>query len=308
MFDRGFLLTMQAIRRQLAAMPHDLYLIRLVHSRTHRALTGKRLWTADQLLTPATIGFLRARNREGFDVYMHPDAWDQNAGFVLVDLDRADRSVLDRMRRNGHHPCLVLQTSPGHLQAWIQVAIAALQPCIATAVARQLARDYGGDPGSADWRHMGRLAGFTNQKPIRRNHRGDAPWVKIVHAQAGLAPNADALVKSAWHLGRPDGLSAATAQPSRWRRLPSLEARGAAALYHHCLKRWRITERFGPPDWSVVDLWVARHLLSQGVPASQVQLILQIGSPQFPRRHGNPDDYLRRTVARAAFPPTGGPV
>lgn len=303
MFDRGFLLTMQAIRRQLAAMPHDLYLIRLVHSRTHRALTGKRLWTADQLLTPATIGFLRARNREGFDVYLHPDAWDQNAGFILVDLDRADRSVLDRMRRNGHHPCLVLQTSPGHLQAWIQVAIAALEPCIATAIARQLARDYGGDPGSADWRHLGRLAGFTNQKPLRRNHRGDAPWVKIVHAQAGLAPHADALVKSALR-----GLSAATAQPGRGPRLPSIDARGAAALYHDCLKQWRITERFGPPDWSIVDLWVARHLLSQGVPPSQVQLILQIGSPQFPRRHGNPDDYLRRTVARAAFPPTGGPV
>ncbi|MBV8902221.1 MAG: hypothetical protein JOZ22_01175, partial [Acidobacteriia bacterium] len=233
----------------------------------------------------------------------HPDSWDQNAGFILVDLDRATRSVLDRMRRNGHHPCLVLQTSPGRLQAWIQVAIAALEPCIATAVARQLARDYGGDPGSADWRHMGRLAGFTNQKPIRRNHCGDAPWVKIVHAQAGLAPNADALVKSALH-----GLSAATVQPGRWRSLPSIDARGAAALYHDCLKRWRITERFGPPDWSVVDLWVARHLLSQGVPASQVQLILQIGSPQFPRRHGNPDDYLRRTVTRAAFPPTGGPV
>jgi hypothetical protein len=303
MFDRGFLLTMRAIRRQLAAMPHDLYLIRLVHNRTHRAFPGKRLWTADQLLTPATIGFLRARNCEGFDVYMHPDAWDQNAGFILVDLDRTDRSVLDRMRRNGHHPCLVLQTSPGHLQAWIQVAIAALEPCIATAVARQLARTYGGDPGSADWRHMGRLAGFTNQKPIRRNRGGDAPWVKIVHSQAGLAPNADALVKSALH-----GLSAATVQPGRWRSLPSIDARGAAALYHACLKRWRITERFGPPDWSVVDLWVARHLLSQGVPASQVQLILQIGSPQFPRRHGNPDDYLRRTVARAAFPPAGGPV
>jgi hypothetical protein len=308
MFDRGFLLTMQAIRRQLAAMPHDLYLIRLVHSRSHRALTGKRLWTADQLLTPATIRFLRARNCEGFDVYMHPDGWDQNAGFILVDLDRADRSVLDLMRRNGHPPCLVLQTSPGHLQAWIQVAIAALEPCIATAVARQLARDYGGDPSSADWRHMGRLAGFTNQKPIRRNHRGDAPWVKIVHAQAGLAPNADALVKSALPLGRPDGLSPATSQPGRGRGWPSIDARGAAALYHDGLKRWRITERFGPPDWSIVDLWVARHLLSQGVPPSRVQLILQIGSPQFPRRHGNPDDYLRRTVARAAFPPTGGPV
>jgi hypothetical protein len=34
MLDRGLYLTMQAIRRQLAAMPHDLYLVRLIHCQT----------------------------------------------------------------------------------------------------------------------------------------------------------------------------------------------------------------------------------------------------------------------------------
>ena len=94
-------------------------------------------------------------------------------------------------------PCLVLQTSPGHLQAWIHVCASSLEPFIATAIARQLARLYGGDPASADWRHLGRLAGFTNQKPARRDLSRLAPWVKIVHARAGLAPQASALVESA---------------------------------------------------------------------------------------------------------------
>src|SRR5215469_1489866 len=71
MFDRGFLLTMQAIRRQLAAMPHDLYLIRLIHQATKRPFPGERLWTASQLMSPATIRFLRGRDREGCDVYIH---------------------------------------------------------------------------------------------------------------------------------------------------------------------------------------------------------------------------------------------
>src|SRR5712691_10662705 len=35
--------------------------------------------------------------------------------------------------------------------------------------------------------------------------------------------------------------------------------------------------------------------------AAQVEAILRLGSPGFPRRHCDPDDYLRRTLARAAL-------
>ena len=115
-------LTMQAIRRQLAALPHDLYLLRLIHNQTRRPLPGQRLWTPAELLSPAHVRFLRIRNREGFDVYILPYNFDQNAGYILLDLDGADASVLHRMRHHGHYPCLVLQTSPGHLQAWIHVS------------------------------------------------------------------------------------------------------------------------------------------------------------------------------------------
>jgi hypothetical protein len=307
MIDRGLMLTTQAIRRQLAAMPHDLYLIRLIQNRTHQALPGKRLWTATQLFTQATIGFLRARNREGYDIYIRPDAWDQNAGYILVDLDRADANVLHRMRRTGHQPCLVLQTSPGHLQAWVQVTVSGLEPCIATAVARLLAREYGGDVASADWRHMGRLAGFTNQKPALRTDCG-APWVKVVFAGAGTASNADALVKAAMNLWRPSWLPTDARHPNRPDGLSSTTPGEAAAIYRDCLNQWRIAERFAPTDWSIVDLWVARHLLSQGVQPAEVEDILQLGSPQFPRRHGNANDYLRRTVGRATFPLKWAPV
>jgi hypothetical protein len=288
-------------------MPHDLYLIRLIHNRTRQALPGKRLWTAAQLLSPATIGFLRAHNRDGYDVYIRPDAWDQNAGYILVDLDRADVNVLHRMRLSGHQPCLVLQTSPGHLQAWVRVALSGLEPCIATAVARLLAREYGGDPASADWRHMGRLCGFTNQKPAVRSGSG-APWVKIVFARAGVASNADTMVKAAMNLWRPPWLSARAVHASRPDGLTSMTAAEAAAIYRDCSNRWHIAERFCPPDWSIVDLWVARQLFSQGTPAAEVETVLRLGSPQFPRRHGNANDYLRRTLVRAAFPPRWAPV
>ena len=47
------------------------------------------------------------------------------------------------------------------------------------------------------------------------------------------------------------------------------------------------------------DYRVARHLLRQRWTPAQVREILGLASPHFPRRHANPDDYLRRTVARA---------
>jgi hypothetical protein len=293
---RGLLLTLQVIRRQLAAMPHDLYLVRLIHNRTRRPFPGERLWSATQLLHPATVSFLRIRNREGCDVYIHPYADGQNAGYILLDLDHAAAGVLHRMRDNGHEPCVVLATSPGHLQAWIHVSTLPLEPSLATAVARQLARDYGGDPASADWRHLGRLAGFTNQKPARRMGCGYAPWVKILHAQPALASNANALLESARNLCRPAGRSLPNLQPA------SIGTAQASTIYHHYVRLWRIIQRFPQPDWSIVDLWVARHLLSRGVPPAAVEDIVRMGSPLFPRQHGDPDDYLSRTLARAAFP------
>lgn len=307
MLDRGFFLTWQAIRRQLAAMPHPLYLIRLIHHATRRAFPGERLWTAAQLTSAATIGFLRLRNREGCDVYIHPYAEDRNAGYILLDLDAANPTVVETMRSHGLEPCVVVQTSPGHLQAWLHVSRCPLEPALATAVAKQVARTYGADLASADWRHLGRLAGFTNQKPGRRTPSGYPPWVTVLHARAGLAPSAEHLLQSATTSLTPVPRALApidrncSQDPDDAVTPTPITQREAIQIYHHCMQRWRITERFPQPDWSVVDLWVARELLSQGTLPAQVRAILQLGSPQFPRRHGNPQDYLRRTLTRAAF-------
>lgn len=314
MDDRGFFLTRQAVQRQLTAMPCEVYLIRLIHRQTRRPFPGERLWSAAQLASAATIRFLRVRNGEGCDVYVLPYTSNRNAGYILVDLDGADLTMVDHMRARGHDPCVVLQTSPGHLQAWVHLSTSPLEPLVASAAGKQLARLYGGDVASTDWRHLGRLAGFTNQKPERRTSGGYAPWVRVVHTHVGLAPQAYTLLQSmrALTAGMPPTWQTAqetdTALQSRlcahFQPLApaSVTAAEAHATYLGCLERWHIRERFPQPDWSIVDLWVARHLLSQGASATRVQDILRLASPQFPRRHGDPQDYLRRTVTRAAFP------
>src|SRR5260370_8077166 len=45
-------------------------------------------------------------------------------------------------------------------------------------VAKERARRLGGDASTADWRHFGRLAGFTNQKAERLLQTGQAPRLR----------------------------------------------------------------------------------------------------------------------------------
>ena len=308
MKDHGFFLTLLAVRRQLAAMPNDLYLVRLIHHQTRQAFPGERLWTAEQLATAATIRFLRVRNREGCDVYVQPYAGHQNAGYILVDLDYARPTTIATMRAHGHDPCVVLQTSPGHLQAWIRLSTAPLEPALASAAGKLLAAAYSGDPASTVWRHLGRLAGFTNQKPARRKPGGHAPWVKVVSAQTGIAPQAEALLHSAHDLASPPPARTCRSTAT-FDSVPStIAALAATEIYQACMERWHIHQRFPQPDWSIVDWWIARHLLRQRWAPAQVREILRLASPHFPRRHGDPDDYLHRTVARAAFPSSPRPV
>ena len=310
MFDRGLFLSSHAIRRQLAAMPQDLYLVRLIHHATRRAFPGERLWTAAQLGQLSTVQFLRIRNREGCDVYIQPYAENRNAGYILLDLDRGNATTLERMHGNGHQPCVVLQTSPGHLQVWIQVSAVCLEPATASAIARQLALTYGGDLASADWRHLGRLAGFTNQKPLRRQSNGYAPWVRLLYAQLGLARNGASLVQAAEEpIGSlPSPFAFITATGSHDCELgssPSSTLSAARDIYQAWLQRLRIPQRFPHPDWSIADKWIAKELLRRGTPVAIVAELLRCGSPGFPRHHADPENYLHRTVERALGELTG---
>lgn len=303
--DRGFFLTWHAVRRQLAAMPNDFYFVSMIHRLTRKPCPGERIWDAGLLMRGSVVRFLRARNLQGHDIYLLPYAEHGNAGYILLDLDHATPEVLPLMRSNGHEPCVMLQTSPGHLQAWIRVSTTPLEPAVATSVSKQLAHTYGGDLASTGWRHLGRLAGFTNQKPARCTPLGSAPWVRVIEAHPILASAAQDLLYSAmqflaqhcpaaplqktdpdWHLGEKG----------------TMTAQGAVRIYRTWMKRWRIQERFPQMDWSIVDLWLARKLLAMHISPTQVEAILRLGSPNFPRHHGDPMDYLRRTLARAALP------
>src|SRR5207247_1014011 len=178
---------------------------------------------------------------------------------------RAPPAGIATLPAQAHDPFVVLQTRPGHLQAWIRLSASPLEPALATGAGKLLALAYGGDCASTDWRHLGRLAGFTNQKPARRTAAGYAPWVKVIGAKLGLAPRAEALLRSATALVSPDRAQDSGPHSTFQDSAPiRIVAPLATEIYRACMNRWRILQRFPQPDWSIVDLWVARHLLSQG--------------------------------------------
>lgn len=300
--DRGLWVSCTVLRGQITALPWPLYELRLIHSGSRQPYPGVRRWTASQILDPTTVRFLRIRNREGYDVYFRPDAGKDNAGYILLDLDRPAPGILTRLRAQGHEPSVLVETSPARLQAWIRVSREPLPPSWATHISRSLAQTYGADLASADWRHVGRLAGFANRKPQRRLSNGWPPWVRLIYARGCLAGGGAACL--AWAAQLP---ACAPTESRPAKRLAcslvsptALDATALRALYQACLNRLHILERYPSPDWSIADKWVARELLQTGTPTTTVAAVLCQGSPGFPRRHADPEDYLRRTICCAA--------
>jgi RepB DNA-primase from phage plasmid len=77
-------------------------------------------------------------------------------------------------------------------------------------------------PGSADWRHFGRLAGFTNRKQKHQQPDGFFPFVKLLEASGEVYPQAKAFVPKSGKLSMsPSGLQAAS-QLEHGRDVPTI--------------------------------------------------------------------------------------
>jgi hypothetical protein len=122
-----------------------------------------RQWTAAEACDPKRVAYLAAMNSQGYDIYVRPDrAQGDNKGLVL--LDDLDAGKVARLTADGFEPSVVVETSPGNLQAWVRVSADPLTAEEGTAIAKALTERYGADPGAADWCHFGRLAPFANRK------------------------------------------------------------------------------------------------------------------------------------------------
>jgi hypothetical protein len=126
------------------------------------------------------IKWLRHENGKGAHIYIRPAG---THGVTLIDDLTADG--IERLKADGFEPAVVVETSPNNFQAWLNHG-QILEAPMSTRVAKELAERFGGDPSSADWRHFGRLAGFTNPKPERRLPSGMRPFARLRSAKGGV--------------------------------------------------------------------------------------------------------------------------
>lgn len=169
--------TDEAVQLQAAAMHSEVFEIGLFDPNSRRQMLP-RVWDRNTLLR--SISWLRLKNGRGRNIYIRPSGEHR---VTLID-DIGWRTV-GRLKEEGFEPAVTVETSPGNFQAWLDHG-EVLPRELSTFVARILARRFLGDPASADWRHYGRLAGFTNRKEKYRRANGLYPFV-LLHEASGRA-------------------------------------------------------------------------------------------------------------------------
>src|SRR6266700_2414414 len=166
--------TDQDVQLQAAAMHSEVFEIGLFDPNSHRQMLP-RVWDRNTLLR--STSWLRLKNGRGRNIYVRPSGEHR-----LTLLDDIGWRTVGRLKEEGFEPAVIVETSPGNFQAWLNHG-EVLPKEFSTFVARVLARRFLGDPASADWRHYGRLAGFTNRKEKYRDAAtGLHPYVRLVHA------------------------------------------------------------------------------------------------------------------------------
>lgn len=282
--------TARAVATQIAAMGCASYEIGVLEASPGKMLL--RTWTVAEL--GHGLPWLRRMNARGRDIYLRPAG---SVGLILLD-DLTPRAIL-RLKSDGLAPAVIVETSPGNSQAWLRVSQQPVAPEQATMAAKILSERYGGDPASAEWRHFGRLAGFTNRKPKHRQQSGMQPFVLVREATGATAERGTQLLEEA--AARLQAIAAAQAAA---RPAPSVspavgELLAPSAAYAAAAER--IVARYPTVDLSRLDWMVCRDLASASlaVDAAYLEQALRQGSPHLAeRKAGHVDDYVARTAAK----------
>jgi hypothetical protein len=254
-----------------------------------------RTWTAEDTLK--AVPWLKRENAKGADLYVRP-AGAQNQGLVL--LDDLTQGQLTQLQHDGLAPAAVVETSPYNFQAWVRLSEQPLAPLVATAAAKRLAQTYGADPNSADWRHFGRLAGFTNRKPEHTTENGLNPYV-LAHAAGGRpAVNGPHVVAEATEQVRQADLKADLNHRLEALKTPLEGVQRGDPIGEYRVGLKKLLERHGDGlDYSRADWTLCKALACRGYSDQDLTRALTEASPELPsRKLGHERDYVERTVAK----------
>jgi hypothetical protein len=279
--------TSEAVRRQVAAMGCDVFEVGLFKpdAQGGAPVMLPRTWDTDALIR--SIGWLRRENRDGRNIYVRPSG-EHNLSLV----DDLTKDAVAAMKRSGFTPAIVVETSAGNYQAWLKHP-EQLDKGLSTATARALAEKFGGDRGAADWRHFGRLAGFTNRKQKYQDvMTGLYPFVRLIEAAARVYEEAPRFLA-----GVKQRLEEFRREQQRLRNRLSTEKRfDRAAL--KSIEAFRCNPRYGG-DGTRIDLAYAVYAISHGVSEAEVSTAIRSRDLSHKGGQKRQDDYVDRTVRKA---------
>lgn len=259
-----------------------------------------RTLTAEEVIKYRS--YFAAKNMQGYDIYVRPKPFQNDQGnmlaapYIFVDDLKADQ--IKKLDEIGLPLAVQVESSTGNFHGWVRVADHYLKPELATMAAQTICKAIGGDPGAADWRHYGRLAGFTNQKQSRRKADGKAPYALVTTPKNGhsIAPNGAALLAAAQQ--KLDRQHAAQEQARQAVKAAYKPRAGADRnAYDDVAEAWN---KHHAGDKSATDYAAALSALGRGHEVEDVAQALRHVSPDLDRRKGRyADDYVRRTVEKA---------
>ena len=286
--DRSF----EAIQKQIKALDVPRFEVGIREAKTGQMMN--REWSRAEVEQSAA--WLKRMNAKGNDVYIRPAG---EHGLVLVDDLTADK--ISRMAKDGFPSAATIETSPGNYQAWVKLSDKPISADARTVAARSLAKHYGGDLNSADSKHYGRLAGFTNQKP-KHARDGKQPYVLAHECPGKAATAAPALLERV-----EQGLDRAGAQKERERRLEALQVAkpgygGYDPTKEYQRQAQRLMAKYGDgTDLSRMDWMIAQDMAKGGRFTKQdIEKGIRECSPNVEsRKAGHIEDYARRTAEKA---------
>ncbi|HVB81353.1 MAG TPA: DNA-primase RepB domain-containing protein [Candidatus Binataceae bacterium] len=269
-----------AVRDQLAAMGCAQFDLGVLLP------TGRMLlregWSADQI--GAAFNWLRHQNARGAHIFIRPCGVH---GLSLIDDLNSD--AIARMKGSGFQPAVIVETSPSNFQVWLNHG-RTFGKKLGTQAAKELARRFGGDRSSADWRHFGRLAGFTNQKESRRLANGLPPFVRLRESSGRVYDAADVFHSQIAEL------EAALAARQQQRR-PSASLVGEGSILP--LAAFHRDPHYGG-DLHRADMAWALYAAGHGVPEAQIKSEI-LYARDLSKKGGTARQrgYAKRTAAKA---------
>ena len=283
----GWNKTVQAVERQIEAMAAEVFEVGLFKPDASggEAVMVPRVWDKDALAR--SIPWLRHENGDGRNIYIRPKGEHD-----LSLIDDLTQDAIGQMKVEGFSPAVVVETSPGNFQAWLKHP-GRLDKEMGTAAARALAQRFGGDIGAADWRHFGRLSGFTNRKEKYRDATtGLYPFVKLVDAGGAVYSAAERFIEE---VGQ--GIENRHREERERRAVrPSVSSPHVPAM--KSIDVFRADPRYGG-DGTRIDLAYAVYAIAHGRTEAEVEAAIRSRDLSHKGTERRQHEYVERTIKKA---------